>query len=75
MHHTLAVFVSSKRADLAGAAGQHIVAAAARIQNTDVTATQEQGDLATTLRAKANRLFETGIARWAKLPPATPARK
>lgn len=69
MSHTPAVFVSFKRADLAAAAAEHIVAAA-RIENTGVSATQEQVDLATKLRAKADRLFETAMTEWAKLPPA-----
>ena len=70
MNPVPAVFVSFKRADLAAAAAELIVAAATRIDATGVAATREQIDLATRLRAKANRLFGTAMGKWAKLPAA-----
>ena len=68
MNHTPAVFVSFKRADLAAAAAELIVANAAGIENNGASATSEQVDLATQLRAKADRLFKIAMAKWAKLP-------
>ncbi|MBC7468340.1 MAG: hypothetical protein H7322_03330 [Ramlibacter sp.] len=70
MNHTPAVFVSFKRADLAATAAELIVANAADLENTGGSATSEQVDMATRLRAKADRLFKTAMTEWAKLPSA-----
>ena len=72
MNRTPSVFVSFKRADLAAAAAEHIVVAATAscLDSAGIPASDEQVNLATRLRAKANRLFKTAMTKWAKLPPA-----
>ena len=73
MNRTASVFVSFKRADLAAAAAETIVIAATASclhgLSAGVPASDEQVNLATRLRAKADRLFKTAMTKWAKLPP------
>ena len=72
MNRTPSVFVSFKRADLAAGAAENIVVAATAscLDSAGISASDDQVNLATRLRAKADRLFKTAMTKWAKLPPA-----